>query len=269
MNSSVEGAAIQRIQTAHRLKLAEFWGVGKGQRILEIGCGQGDTTAVLAYLTGETGLVHGIDIASPDYGSPSTLGEAAERLKQSPLGERIRIDFETDPSSPDVRFSDHSFDCVVLSHCSWYFQSAEQLADVFKRAREWGNKLLFAEWDARIAHPEQYPHLLAVLIQAQYEAWKKESISNVRTLFTPNQLRALAEAAGWTVVAEDSVYSPQLQDGEWEVAYTLQQHRAELTAIERLPSRLTTLMEAEIELLDAAQRQHGIKPLSSYVFKAE
>ncbi|WML48289.1 hypothetical protein RCG23_24095 [Neobacillus sp. PS3-34] len=44
---------IQRAQTEHRLKLAEFWGIKKGSRVLEIGCGQGDTTAVLAYLVGE------------------------------------------------------------------------------------------------------------------------------------------------------------------------------------------------------------------------
>ncbi len=53
---------VQNIQTAHRLKLAEFWEINAGARILEIGCGQGDTTAVLAYMVGEEGFVHGVDI---------------------------------------------------------------------------------------------------------------------------------------------------------------------------------------------------------------
>ncbi|MBQ8508498.1 MAG: hypothetical protein IJ493_01165 [Clostridia bacterium] len=49
-------------------------------RILEIGYGQGDTTAALAAIVGEGGFVHAVDIASPDYGSPETLGQARERL---------------------------------------------------------------------------------------------------------------------------------------------------------------------------------------------
>ncbi|MBW9235691.1 class I SAM-dependent methyltransferase, partial [Leptospira santarosai] len=60
---------IQSIQTQHRLKLAEVWGIKDGKRVLEIGCGQGDTTAVLAYLVGDKGFVHGIDIAPTNYGS--------------------------------------------------------------------------------------------------------------------------------------------------------------------------------------------------------
>ncbi len=92
---------IQRVQTEHRLKLAQYWDIKEGSRILEIGCGQGDTTAVLAYLTGENGFVHGIDRASPDYGRPITLAYAAEHLKKSKLGKQIKIDFDVDLLSPE------------------------------------------------------------------------------------------------------------------------------------------------------------------------
>lgn len=50
-----DNAAIQYIQTEHRMKLGLFWGIQEGSRVLEIGCGQGDTTAVLAHLVGSTG----------------------------------------------------------------------------------------------------------------------------------------------------------------------------------------------------------------------
>jgi len=53
---------------------------------------------------GEEGSVYGIDIASPDYGSPVTLGDAAEHLQKSHLGDRIRIQFEMDILSPEVGF---------------------------------------------------------------------------------------------------------------------------------------------------------------------
>lgn len=64
---------IQLVQTEHRMKLAEFWQITEGERVLEVGCGQGDTTAVLAHYVGASGSVHAIDIASPDYGAPFTL----------------------------------------------------------------------------------------------------------------------------------------------------------------------------------------------------
>ncbi|MDP4170899.1 MAG: class I SAM-dependent methyltransferase, partial [Bacillota bacterium] len=206
-------SSIQRVQTEHRLKLAEFWGIKKGSRVLEIGCGQGDTTAVLAYLVGEGGSVHGIDIASPHYGSPISLGTAADYLKKSTLGKQIKIDFETDPLSVNVDFPENSFDYIVLSHCSWYFKSIEELTEVLKKARKWGKRLCFAEWDSRIETIDQLPHFLTILIQAQYESFKENSTSNVRTLFTPNQIKQLVGNTGWNIINEVSIFSNELQDG--------------------------------------------------------
>lgn len=87
---------IQRTQLTHRIELVKTFQVKKGMKVLEIGCGQGDTTVVLADAVGETGHIVAIDIASPEYGAPITLGEAAETISQSPLGQRIDFHFETD-----------------------------------------------------------------------------------------------------------------------------------------------------------------------------
>lgn len=168
-----EDPTIQRIQTEHRLKLAEFWGITKGSSVLEIGCGQGDTTAVLAYMIGESGLVQGIDIASPDYGSPITLDEAYEHLKKSVIGNQITIDFGVDILSDNVNYADNSFDFIVLSHCSWYLESNEELTNIMNKVRKWGKQLCFAEWDLRVQYPEQLPHFTAALIQAQCECFKE------------------------------------------------------------------------------------------------
>jgi cyclopropane fatty-acyl-phospholipid synthase-like methyltransferase len=35
---------ILKTQIEHRLKIINFWNISKGTRILEIGCGQGETT---------------------------------------------------------------------------------------------------------------------------------------------------------------------------------------------------------------------------------
>lgn len=55
-------------QMDHRLDLVSFWGITPGSRVLEIGCGQGDCTIVLADAVGESGHVDAVDPGAPDYG---------------------------------------------------------------------------------------------------------------------------------------------------------------------------------------------------------
>lgn len=269
MPPSSGGSGIQKVQTQHRLKLAEFWDIKLSDKVLEIGCGQGDTTAVLAFLVGDTGVVHGIDIASPEYGSPLTLGESINYLKESQIGNRINIDFEVDILSPQIEFPENHFDVIVLSHSSWYMKSAEELHDILKKLRKWGNKLCFAEWDTRIQSVEQYPHLLSVLIQAQYECFKTTSLSNVRTLFTPQDIKNITESTGWTIVAEKSINSPELQDGKWEIEQVLTNFHNELKMVDNMPPKMATLIKSQINLLESAIVTKAIKPMSTYAFRAE
>jgi SAM-dependent methyltransferase len=269
MATNNEMADIQKVQTEHRLRLAEFWNIQKGDRILEIGCGQGDTTAVLAYLVGEEGEVHGVDIGAPTYGSPITVGDSAKYLMSSRLGKQIKMDFEIDILSSQVHFPDQSFDYVVLSHCSWYLKSSEEFKAVLEKVRKWGKRLCFAEWNPIIQSIEQYPHLLAILIQAQYEAFKQNSESNVRSLFTPEDIKVAAAETGWKIVSEKSILSPQLQDGKWEVAQVLAEYDRALKENNHIPRKLDLLIRSEVSMLKEAIKIHDQKPLSTYAFIAE
>jgi 2-polyprenyl-3-methyl-5-hydroxy-6-metoxy-1,4-benzoquinol methylase len=61
-------AKTQLPQTSHRIEIVEAWDVElEGKSILEIGCGQGDASVVLARAAGQ-GTVTAWDPASPDYG---------------------------------------------------------------------------------------------------------------------------------------------------------------------------------------------------------
>lgn len=269
MATSDGANAIQRIQTEHRLKLIEFWNIRKGSRVLEIGCGQGDTTAALAYVVGEDGFVHGIDIAPADYGGPITLGEARDYILNSAMGSRMKIDFEVDVLSEETDFPPMSFDYIVFSHCAFYLKSAEELTAILHKARKWGKQLCFAEWDTRIHKIEQHPHLLAVLIQSHYECFKESSVANVRTLFTPTDTLRIAKEAGWTIAREQIIQSRNLQDGQWEVDMTLNEYEGEINRLGGVPDKLKSLLHSEVELLKAANEKTVIEPLSVFTFIAE
>ncbi len=255
-----------KTQIAHRLKLVEFWSPQDGDRILEIGCGQGGTTIVLADAVGAEGFVHGIDNASPDYGSPTTLSEARDFIKNSKIGSRIAIDFETDILSPDIVFPEKSFDLIVLSLCSWYFSSIGEFRQVLRKTRSWGKKLAYAEWDPNPTTINQLPHFMAVLLWAQSESYKEESDANLRTLITPMEAKRAAMDIGWEIEREDSIVTPEMHDARWEVDGALEYIRPELADLKNLPSKVKNLMESQIDILDNMNKNQELKSLPTYTF---
>ncbi len=253
---------IQIRQTRFRQALVAAWGVEPGERILEIGCGQGDTTAALAAAEAS---VLAIDPADPSYGAPFTLGKATRHLSESDLGRRIEFRLGFDPLT--AAFPDDAFDAVVLAHCSWYFPSIEVLRATLTRASPWARRLLFSEWDLTPT-PDAVGHLLAVVVQGQVEAYKPVSESNVRTPLTRARLTGLVEEAGWRIVREESLDSSGLDDGRWEVGACLAASAQEAASF-GLPPRLRESVEMQVEVLRALQAKGATRSLSSYALVAE
>ena len=66
---------VQNVQTKHRLEILDQWGgesFFKGATVLEVGCGQGDMSTVLAAAVagGDRGSVTAWDPAPGTYGNP-------------------------------------------------------------------------------------------------------------------------------------------------------------------------------------------------------
>ena len=68
---------VQESQTVHRLVLLQQWDIPTGSKVLELGCGQGDCTTVLASAVGEQGKVVAVDPADLDYGECSRFSDLA------------------------------------------------------------------------------------------------------------------------------------------------------------------------------------------------
>ncbi|KAE8416403.1 hypothetical protein BDV36DRAFT_284544 [Aspergillus pseudocaelatus] len=107
----------------HRLRMAEAWGISSGERILDIGCGQGDSSLILAHLVGPNGRITGIDSVQPEYGTPFAVQQSQEYTKRSSLGSSLtflRTDAPSFVHGLDCPASE-VFDAAVLCHSLWYF----------------------------------------------------------------------------------------------------------------------------------------------------
>jgi len=189
--------------------------------VLEVGCGQGDMTIVLAELLGPEGRVTAIDPAPLDYGAPLTLGQAQAILTTSAIGSRLTFRQADVPSFYGSATPAHqeAHDIALLVHCLFYFPSEADLLTTLTTLRTRGQvkHLCLAEWSLSTSHPTAIPHLLAILAQA----YLPEADANIRTIFSPEQLRALAQKAGWKLRTESVLPNPDVQDGRWEVGMTL------------------------------------------------
>jgi len=211
-------------QTVHRINLIKSWGIQPGENVLELGCGQGDCTAALAFAVGESGKVVAVDPGSLDYGSPWTLGEAQSHLLSSQVGSRMSF-VQADPVAFLKSFSDPTpFSSAVLAHCTYYFQSPGTLLSTFLALKPHCKRICIAEHALSSSKPQGYPHILTAIAEALLEAFKPEghSDANIRTLFTPTQIKAIAEQAGLRLVKEDIIEAPaNMYDGSWEVGNVL------------------------------------------------
>ncbi len=200
-------------QTAYRLQLTEHWSIPAGARVLEIGCGQGDTTAVLAEVVGESGHVTGIDPAPADYGAPVSLGDSSRHFQEGPYGPWVDI---------RLGFTNWStlagdYDYAVMAHCAWYFASYEVLVQTLKEARERSRKLCFAEWSLRPCHADQIPHAFAVTLQQLVSKFHPDLELNIQNPFSESKIVEEMEFAGWAVESRHVVEKPDVDDGKWEV----------------------------------------------------
>jgi hypothetical protein len=253
---------VQIRQTAFRQTLADHWQVNTGARLIEVGCGQGDMTAVLADHVGPLGSVLAVDLASPDYGAPVSLGASAEHLRAGPLGRSIEFLFEFDLLDPPVGWNPPPFDVAVLALCTWYFRDLEQLKSVLLALAKFAPRLCFAEWDMVPISSDQFGHWLAVLVQGQVGAFNLESEANVRTPYARQVLMHLLAETGWQIEREAALDTSGLDDARWEVEACLGSSLNGLF-LSSLPIKQRDLVESQLQILKQLAMK-DLRPLPIY-----
>lgn len=209
---------IEVAQAQHRIQLVNLWQIAPGSRILELGCGQGNATAVLAHAAGPDGRIDAVDPGALDYGAPFTLAQAQEHLTRSAVGDRIRW-HQAEPEELLRRAPSETWDVAVLSHCIWYFATPAVLAGILGALRGRVKRVCVAEYAMHATDRAAVPHVLAVLARGMLEAFRAESSENVRSPLTLKAIKDIAAEAGWVMSGAESVVVPEpgLLDGKWEV----------------------------------------------------
>ena len=205
-------------QALHRIHLANQWRIPRGSRILEIGCGQGTCTAVLAEVAGPEGHVDAVDPGAPDYGAPYTLAQAQKHLVGGPIGERITW-HNDDPVHFLNSTKGKSWDFAVLAHCIWYFDTQDTLNSLLTTLKGRVKNVLVAEYALKASDPAAQPHVLAAVTRATLEAHNRMTQQNIRCLLSPAAIKGSATQTSWTLEAESEVVPDEsLLDGYWEVS---------------------------------------------------
>jgi len=246
---------IQQRQTAHRMRLVEAFDVRPGDTVLEVGCGQGDTSVVLADAVGEEGKIHAVDIAQKDYGAPINLGEATEYISLSPIGKRITFDFETDVTADSFT---GTYDVAVLSHSLFYFSSLDELCAMFKKLRQLAGRICIADWDVYPDKPSQLAHAQAILIQGLYAQFNQTD-ANIRTAITKQSVQQLLQQTGWQMEGFQSVSGEDLDDVRWEISF----------AKELQLKELDPTFSAYIGLLEQTLKLGPVDSLNSFVLNGK
>ncbi len=115
----------------------------RGEDVLDIGCGCGQTTLELAARVGAEGSVLGLDISNP------MLESARERARQSDLG---NVEFQQ-ADAQTREFDTEGFDLLFSRFGVMFFASpVEAFANLLSALRP-GGRLVFVAWQALIRNP--------------------------------------------------------------------------------------------------------------------
>jgi len=113
----------------------------KGERILDVGCGDGKQAIVYAKKVGGKGLVVGVDV------SKNLLCKAAEKAKQ----EKVKIQLMKHDANSRFNFEDNFFDVVSCCFVLYYLTDVRKFFRAVKRVLKKGGRIFITSPTVRNA----------------------------------------------------------------------------------------------------------------------
>lgn len=222
-------------------------GIGAGMRVLDVGCGRGDVTLMLARLVGTSGEAVGMDRDA------QAVAAARQRASEAGVG---NVSFEAGDLSAFAAGSE-PFDAIVGRRVLMYLPDAGKALRDLTAALRLGGLVMFQEHDATMV-----PATLTPLpLRRQVHEWVWKTVG--REGADPHigfRLASLFDQAGLVVEqvrAEAVVQTPR------------EQHRIDAIVRAMLPrlvqQGVATEAEVDIETLDARLAAEHASAAATYV----
>lgn len=158
-----------------------------GQKVLDLACGSGVVTEIVAAAVGSGGSVVGLDF------SPPMLEVARSKTFSGASAEWVQAD------AANIPFPDDTFDAVVCQHGFQFFPDRLAAANEVKRVLKPGGRLAFTVWADASEHPlyEAVFKSVATKIDVPYE-----SVSTPFKFGELSALSSLLSEAGFNDVSQ-------------------------------------------------------------------
>jgi ubiquinone/menaquinone biosynthesis C-methylase UbiE len=170
-----------------------------GGRVLDVGCGCGQTLLELADIVGASGKVVGVDV------SPPMLARARERAAARPAISLVQADAQTHPFPPG------ELDAAYSRFGVMFFQDPRAAFANLRAALRPGGRLAFVCWQALDRNPWAAVPLAAVrrvLPSASPPEMLKPGGPGPFAFADADRVRAILADAGWTSIEIDRWEAP-------------------------------------------------------------
>ena len=164
--------------------------IAPGQRVLDVGCGAGQTTLEIAARVGAEGSALGVDISAP------LLALARERAQARGLAQ---VSFEQADAQVEPL---HDFDVVFSRYGVMFFADPVEAFANLRRALAPGGRMTFVCWRAVTENPWIRDPMLALAQHLELPA-PKPGAPGPFSLADPERLRKVLERARFTDVVLD------------------------------------------------------------------
>ncbi len=180
-----------------RRQMVENLDLKSGDIVLDLGCGPGLWTALMAEKVKPNGKVIGVDF------SPDLINYAIESMEKDPLSDIIefhKADFYNIP------FNDNMFDLVFFGNCFAYVTGHNKIIEEMKRvAKKEDGRVVAKDFDGGlfIVHPID-PHLTLKVMTATAQALKENPIESFFDNFVGRKMHGIFVKSGFKDVSTTS-----------------------------------------------------------------
>jgi SAM-dependent methyltransferase len=164
-----------------------------GERVLDVGCGAGQTTVDVARLVGPTGSVLGVDISAP------LLGLARERRGELAHVTYVLADAQTHAFAPA------SFDLALSRFGVMFFADPVAAFANLGNATVAGGRLGFACWRSMIENPWFSEPLAAIAAHVEPPPRPEPGAPGPFAFADAERVRDILAGAGWRSIAIEPV----------------------------------------------------------------